>query len=217
MFGAVDFTDPHILLPAVADALVPGGLFVFSTLGHFHNGQPAGNDVRPTTISVRQADGTPVHHLDMGPRHLQMALAPRELPSCLKIGRPLLSTTAPMHRLSGPLTRLSGRPQPEHLTQHPLLRHTQVVPALRLLARPPAQVVPGHDNRTRLRHKRPTASHMKPGQVETALPVHRPLRTPRRINLLELLAPLVKCRFSVSSRMPLAWHHRIPWACLLTW
>ena len=27
----------------------------------------------------------------------------------------------------------------------------------------------------------------------------------------------VKCRFSVSSRMPLLRHHRIPWACLLTW
>lgn len=58
VFGAVDFTEPRTLLPAVLGALAPGGLFVFSTLGHFHNGQPAETQVRPAQIPVRHADGT---------------------------------------------------------------------------------------------------------------------------------------------------------------
>lgn len=58
VFGAVDFTDPHTLLPAIANTLAPQGLFVFSTLGHFHTGQPAETDVRPAKIPVQQADGT---------------------------------------------------------------------------------------------------------------------------------------------------------------
>jgi 2-polyprenyl-3-methyl-5-hydroxy-6-metoxy-1,4-benzoquinol methylase len=32
VFGAVDFTDPQELLPAVFSALQPGGRLVFSTL-----------------------------------------------------------------------------------------------------------------------------------------------------------------------------------------
>ncbi|MFG3533034.1 class I SAM-dependent methyltransferase [Streptomyces sp. NPDC047917] len=58
VFGAIDFADPHILLPAIGNALAPDGRLVFSTLGHFHSGHPAETDARPTKIPVRQPDGT---------------------------------------------------------------------------------------------------------------------------------------------------------------
>ncbi|MFI6347563.1 class I SAM-dependent methyltransferase [Streptomyces sp. NPDC050560] len=57
VFGAVDFTDPRILLPATAQALRPGGLLVISTLGHYRDGSPPEPDVRPVRIPVRTADG----------------------------------------------------------------------------------------------------------------------------------------------------------------
>ncbi|GAA1293062.1 hypothetical protein GCM10009647_003490 [Streptomyces sanglieri] len=58
VFGAIDFTDPHTLLPAISNALAPDGLLVLSTLGHFHTGHPAETDARPTNIPVHQPDGT---------------------------------------------------------------------------------------------------------------------------------------------------------------
>ncbi len=41
VFGAIDFTEPHELLPAAATALRPGGRLVFSTLAHHLGGAPA--------------------------------------------------------------------------------------------------------------------------------------------------------------------------------
>ncbi|MGW2182789.1 class I SAM-dependent methyltransferase [Streptomyces sp. NPDC001732] len=58
MFGAVDFTDPRVLLPAIGKSLTPEGVLVFSTLGHFHTGQSAATDARPTRIPVHRPDGT---------------------------------------------------------------------------------------------------------------------------------------------------------------
>jgi SAM-dependent methyltransferase len=57
-FGAVDFTEPRTLLPAVATALRPGGVFVIATLAHFKSGRTAETDVRSTTIPMRHDDGT---------------------------------------------------------------------------------------------------------------------------------------------------------------
>lgn len=57
-FGAIDFSDPHSLLPAVATALRPGGTFVIATLAHYKNGRAAETDVRPGTIQMRHTDGT---------------------------------------------------------------------------------------------------------------------------------------------------------------
>lgn len=57
-FGAVDFTDPYVLLPVIATALRPGGTLVISTLAHYTGGRPPETDVRPATIPVRLDDGT---------------------------------------------------------------------------------------------------------------------------------------------------------------
>ncbi|MFH9613791.1 class I SAM-dependent methyltransferase [Streptomyces pratensis] len=58
LFGAVDFCDPHVLLPAVAAALRPGGRLVFSTLGHYKNGTPPATECQPADVPARLADGT---------------------------------------------------------------------------------------------------------------------------------------------------------------
>ncbi|MGW5611410.1 class I SAM-dependent methyltransferase [Streptomyces sp. NPDC003753] len=57
VFGAVDFTEPRELLPAVVAALRPGGRLVFSTLGHYLNGAPAQSDVRHADIPARTREG----------------------------------------------------------------------------------------------------------------------------------------------------------------
>ncbi|AUG77058.1 methylase [Kitasatospora sp. MMS16-BH015] len=57
VFGAVDFTDPHRLLPAIADALCPGGLLVIATLGHYLTGVPAEPDAVPAEIPARTPEG----------------------------------------------------------------------------------------------------------------------------------------------------------------
>ncbi|WP_432058703.1 class I SAM-dependent methyltransferase [Streptomyces sp. bgisy022] len=56
-FGAVDFTDPRRLLPAVASALRRGGRLVFSTLAHHLGGAPARSDVEHADIPARTPDG----------------------------------------------------------------------------------------------------------------------------------------------------------------
>lgn len=57
VFGAVDFTDPYELLPAVCAALRPGGRLVFATLAHYVGGAPARGEVVPARISARRPDG----------------------------------------------------------------------------------------------------------------------------------------------------------------
>lgn len=57
-FGAIDFTDPRRLLPAVRTALRPGGTFVMATLAHYKSGRAAETDVRAATIQMRHDDGT---------------------------------------------------------------------------------------------------------------------------------------------------------------
>lgn len=57
VFGAIDFTDPRTLLPAVATALRPGGRLVFSTLAHYVTGAPAQSGVVPADIPARTPEG----------------------------------------------------------------------------------------------------------------------------------------------------------------
>ncbi|HEY9437325.1 MAG TPA: SAM-dependent methyltransferase, partial [Streptomyces sp.] len=59
VFGAVDFTNPQELLPAVFAALKPGGRLVFSTLAHYLSGAPAQPDVTPADIPAKTPDGQP--------------------------------------------------------------------------------------------------------------------------------------------------------------
>ncbi|MEV8037495.1 class I SAM-dependent methyltransferase [Streptomyces sp. NPDC086182] len=59
VFGALDFTDPRRLLPAVVASLRPGGTLVFSTLGHYRNGEAAESWVRSAQLPTALADGTP--------------------------------------------------------------------------------------------------------------------------------------------------------------
>ncbi|MFE7270025.1 methyltransferase domain-containing protein [Streptomyces sp. NPDC057623] len=57
VFGAVDFTAPHELLPAAAAALRPGGRLVFSTLAHYLNGAPAQPDPVAVDLPVKTPAG----------------------------------------------------------------------------------------------------------------------------------------------------------------
>lgn len=57
VFGALDFTDPHELLPATATALRPGGRLVFATLAHYLSGAPAQPDAVAADISAKTPDG----------------------------------------------------------------------------------------------------------------------------------------------------------------
>lgn len=57
VFGAVDFTEPRTLLPAVAAALRPGGRLVFSTLAHCLGGAPARPDVTHAEVPAKTPDG----------------------------------------------------------------------------------------------------------------------------------------------------------------
>lgn len=59
IFGALDFSDPQTLLPAMAVALRPGGTLVFSTLAHYRTGAPPETECRPADIQTRMPDGSP--------------------------------------------------------------------------------------------------------------------------------------------------------------
>lgn len=59
IFGALDFSDPRTLLPAVAVALPPGGFLVFSTLAHYRTGAPPETECLPAGIATRMPDGSP--------------------------------------------------------------------------------------------------------------------------------------------------------------
>ncbi|MEV5598927.1 class I SAM-dependent methyltransferase [Streptomyces sp. NPDC052496] len=58
LFGAACFTDPAVLLPAVADALRPGGQLVIATLAHYLTGQPPAAGIRAAAIPAKLPDGT---------------------------------------------------------------------------------------------------------------------------------------------------------------
>lgn len=60
VFGAVDFTEPHTVLPAARAALRPGGRLVFSTLAHHVGGAPARPEVTATEIPARTPGGAVV-------------------------------------------------------------------------------------------------------------------------------------------------------------
>ncbi|MEE1929814.1 class I SAM-dependent methyltransferase [Streptomyces sp. TRM 70351] len=57
VFGALDFTQPRKLLPAVCAALRPGGRLVFSTLAHYLSGAPGQPDVTAADVPARTPDG----------------------------------------------------------------------------------------------------------------------------------------------------------------
>lgn len=57
VFGALDFTDPRELLPAVAIAIKPGGRLVFSTLAHYLSGAPAQTDVVAAAVPAKTPAG----------------------------------------------------------------------------------------------------------------------------------------------------------------
>ncbi|WP_328349192.1 class I SAM-dependent methyltransferase [Streptomyces sp. NBC_00445] len=57
VFGAIDFTDPHELLPAAAAALRPRGRLVFATLAHYLSGAPAQPDVVAADVPAKTPDG----------------------------------------------------------------------------------------------------------------------------------------------------------------
>jgi SAM-dependent methyltransferase len=59
LFGAIDFTDPQTIFPAIATALRPGGRLVLSTLAHYRNGAPPETDCRPADIPTCRPDGSP--------------------------------------------------------------------------------------------------------------------------------------------------------------
>ncbi|MFF3358210.1 class I SAM-dependent methyltransferase [Streptomyces sp. NPDC002917] len=59
LFGTLDFSDPQILLEALATALRPGGRLVFSTLGHYKNGAAPATECQPSDVPTRLADGSP--------------------------------------------------------------------------------------------------------------------------------------------------------------
>ncbi|WNI23765.1 class I SAM-dependent methyltransferase [Streptomyces sp. ITFR-16] len=58
LFGALDFSDPQTLLPALATALRPGGRLVFSTLGHYKGGAPPASECLPAEVPARLPDGS---------------------------------------------------------------------------------------------------------------------------------------------------------------
>ncbi|MFE2294584.1 class I SAM-dependent methyltransferase [Streptomyces sp. NPDC059452] len=58
VFGALDFSNPQTLLPAVGAALRPGGTLVFSTLAHYRTGAPPETECRPADIPTRMPDGS---------------------------------------------------------------------------------------------------------------------------------------------------------------
>ncbi|MFG2775987.1 class I SAM-dependent methyltransferase [Streptomyces sp. NPDC048350] len=57
VFGAIDFTEPHRMLPAAVGALKPGGRLAFSTLAHYLSGAPGQTDVVPADIPAKTPDG----------------------------------------------------------------------------------------------------------------------------------------------------------------
>ncbi|MFI6700102.1 class I SAM-dependent methyltransferase [Streptomyces sp. NPDC050509] len=57
VFGALDFTDPRVLLSAAATALKPGGRLVFSTLAHYLGGAVAQPDVVATDVPAKTPEG----------------------------------------------------------------------------------------------------------------------------------------------------------------
>ncbi|MFJ7998541.1 class I SAM-dependent methyltransferase [Streptomyces sp. NPDC096310] len=57
VFGALDFTDPRVLLPVAATALKPGGRLVFSTLAHYLGGGLAQPDVVAADVPARTPEG----------------------------------------------------------------------------------------------------------------------------------------------------------------
>ncbi|CAM5412656.1 hypothetical protein GCM10010329_77210 [Streptomyces spiroverticillatus] len=70
--GAVDFTDPHRMLPAAATALRPGGRLVFSALAHYVGGAPAELHALPADLPVTDPDGCPAAVLRRWVLHQQV-------------------------------------------------------------------------------------------------------------------------------------------------
>ncbi|MDW6057864.1 class I SAM-dependent methyltransferase [Streptomyces sp. FXJ1.4098] len=58
VLGAVDFSDPCELLPAIARALRPAGRLVFSTAATRSDGTPASTEVKPVRVSLPLSDDT---------------------------------------------------------------------------------------------------------------------------------------------------------------